>query len=175
VTAEARGTTRPWVRRLVWAVAAAVVALVLAWGGAALAQTGGGPSGPTLEVFVIQATRTDAASSIDPQLRDLPTRQQPFDRYNVYKLVDHQRFALGEGKPVAYALVNGRTLDVSLGGVTRSDAGEARYQLATQILQRGKDAFLRGLQVTASANQPFYVGGQSFQGGTLFVELVVRP
>ena len=167
-----RGTARPWVRRLVWAIAAAVLALVLAWGGAALAQPGGGP---TLEVFVIQATRTDAAASVDPQLRDLPTRQQPFDRYNVYKLLDHQRFALGDGKPVAYALVNGRTLDVSLGGVTRSDAGEARYQLATQIGQRGKDAFLKGLQVTASANQPFYVGGQSFQGGTLFVELVVRP
>jgi len=172
VTGEPRA--RAWLRRLAWAIAAAVLAIVLAWGGAALAQ-GGSPNGPTLEVFVIQATRTDASASVDPQLRDLPTRQQPFDRYNVYKLLDHQRFALGEGKSVAYALVNGRTLDVSLGGVTQSDAGEARYQIATQILQRGKDAFLKSLHVTASANQPFYVGGQSFQGGTLFVELVVRP
>jgi hypothetical protein len=160
-------------------VSRAAGALALALGGFTLASGGAArgdePQGPVLEIFVIQATRTDAAGSVDPELKDLPTRQQPFDRFNVYKLVDHQRFSIGSGKPVAYSLVNGRTLDVSLGGVTRSDAGESRYQLATQIGQRGKDAFLKGLQVTASANQPFYVGGQSFQGGTLFVELVVRP
>jgi hypothetical protein len=152
---------------LVGLVAAAVVA-----GGHARAES----TPAALEVLVIHATRTDAASAIDPQLRDLPqlTKEQPFARYNVYRLLDRKRFSLEGGRPIAYDLVNGRTLRVTLGGVIRSGGGEPRFQLETQIGQAGKDAFLKGLQVTASANQPFFVGGQSYQGGTLFLELVVR-
>jgi len=30
------------------------------------------------------------------------------------------------------------------------------------------------LDVTATEGEPFFVGGQSYQGGTLFLELVVR-
>jgi hypothetical protein len=132
---------------------------------------------PTLELIVIHATKTDAETSIDPQLRDLPhlTKQQPFIRYNVYKQLDRQQFQLEAGRPVSYALVNGRTLRLTLASITLADAGESRYQLETQIGEPGKDAFLKGLQVTAGANQPFFVGGQSYQGGTLFLELVVRP
>jgi len=60
------------------------------------------------------------------------------------------------------------------------DAGtrEKRYQLDTQILSpgdTGKAPFLKA-QVTASANEPFWVWSkESFQGGTLLLELVVRP
>ena len=45
---------------------------------------------PTLEVAVIHALHTDGGTSIDPALKDLPqlTRDQPFVRYNVYKLLD---------------------------------------------------------------------------------------
>lgn len=56
-----------------------------------------------------------------------------------------------------------------------SDAGEHRYQLQAQISESGKADYLKGLHVTASENQAFFVGGQSYQGGTLFLELVVRP
>jgi hypothetical protein len=31
------------------------------------------------------------------------------------------------------------------------------------------------LQVTTSENEPFFVGGQSYNGGVLFLELLVRP
>jgi hypothetical protein len=34
---------------------------------------------------------------------------------------------------------------------------------------------LKDLHVTAGANQPFFVGGQQYEGGVLFLELVVRP
>jgi hypothetical protein len=149
-------------------------ALAGAAGGVAQAQPGA--RGPTIELVVIHALHTDGAGSIDPKLRDLPqlTSEQPFTRYNVYRLVDRQQFPLEAGKPVSYGLVNGGTLRLSLDGVTQPDSGGRRYQLGAQIGRAGKD-FLRGLQVTASANQPFFVGGQSYQGGTLFVEMVVRP
>jgi hypothetical protein len=150
----------------------AVLAAGVAAGGHARAEA----STAAIEILVIHATRTDAAGAVDPQLRDLHqlTREQPFARYNVYRLLDRRRFSLEAGRPIAYDLVNGRTLHVALDGVTHSDGGDSRFQLETQIGQAGKDAFLKGLQVTASPNQPFFVGGQSYQGGTLFLELVVR-
>jgi hypothetical protein len=55
------------------------------------------------------------------------------------------------------------------------DKNERRYQVDAQIGDPGKPAFLKSLHVTASENEPFFVGGQSYRGGTLFVELVVRP
>ena len=99
--------------------------------------------------------------------------EQPFARYNVFRLLDRKQFRLAGPKPVSYALVNGRTIQVALEGM--SDAGERRYQLEAQISELGKADFLKGLHVTASENQAFFVGGQSYQGGTLFLELVVRP
>jgi hypothetical protein len=135
-----------------------------------------GAAGPSLEVSVIHAMHSDGGVSIDPQLRDLPqlTRDQPFVRYNVYRLLDRKQFHLEEGKPVGENLANGRSLQVVLEGVAAA-ANEKRYQLQTQIGEPGKKAFLRSLEVTASANQPFFVAGQSYQGGTLFLELVIRP
>jgi hypothetical protein len=134
------------------------------------------PAGPSLEVSVIYATRADGGGSIDPQLRDLPqlTRDQPFVRYNVYRLLDRRQFRLEENKPIAEALANGRSLQVVLEG-TAADAGEKRYRVQAQIAEPGKKAFLRSLEVTASANEPFFVAGQNYHGGTLFLELVIRP
>jgi hypothetical protein len=153
---------------------AALVALLLVLGVApGLAVAAG--QGPSLEVSVIHATRTDGGVSIDPQLRDLPDlTKEPFARYNVYRLLDRKQFRLDEGKPVAQELANGRSLQVVLDGMA-ADAGEKRYRIQAQIGEPGKKAFLRSLQVTAGANQPFFVAGQSYQGGTLFLELVVRP
>ncbi len=159
-------------------VRAGLGVLALAAAAASAAPAVAGPTrSPTLEVLVIHATRTDAGTSIDPQLRDLPhlSKQEPFARYNVYRLVERQQFSLEAGRPVTYALVNGRTLQLTLDSVTQPAPGSWRYQLETQIAEAGKDAFLKGLQVTAGANQPFFVGGQSYQGGTLFLELVIRP
>jgi hypothetical protein len=137
---------------------------------------GAAPAGPSLEVSVIQATYVDGGASIDPQLRDLPqlTRDQPFVRYNVYRLLDRRQFRFEEGKPVIEALANGRSLQVVLEG-TSVEGTEKRYRVQTQIADPGKKAFLRSLEVTASANEPFFVAGQSYRAGTLFLELVVRP
>jgi hypothetical protein len=148
------------------------VALAAA-GGAARAA--GPAKGPALELSVILATRTDGGASVDPQLRDMPPlTKEPFVRYNAYRLLSRERFVLETGKPVVSSLANGRTLRVAVDEGT-DDAGEKRYRMDAQIAEPGKKAYLRSLQVTASENEPFFVGGQSYQGGTLFLELVVRP
>jgi hypothetical protein len=131
---------------------------------------------PSLQVTVIHAMISDASGSIDPLLRDLPQlgRDQPFVRYNVYKLLDRKELALDPGKPAVTALPNGRVLQVTL----VDEVGEGpsrRFHVRAEIGEPGKTAFLKLLEVTASPNEPFFVGGQSYQGGTLFLELAVRP
>jgi hypothetical protein len=135
------------------------------------------PKGPNIELTIIHATYVDGGASIDARLPRLPdlTKSEPFTHYNVFRLLDRKQLPLEAGKPVAYALVNGRNVAVTLGGVSQGDAGEKRYQLEAHIGEPGKAAYLKGLQVTLGENQAFYVGGQSFQGGTLFLELVVLP
>lgn len=129
-----------------------------------------------VEVTVIHALRTDGSTSIDPRLRDLPqlTHQQPFLRYNTYRFVDRQDLPLEPGRPVADPLVNGRTLQVTLIDVAQLGK-DRRFHVRAAIDEPGKQAFLKLLEVTAGANEPFFVAGQSYAGGTLFLELVVRP
>jgi len=133
--------------------------------------------GPNIELTIIHATYVDGGASIDSRLPRLPglTSSEPFTHYNVFRLLDRKQLPLETGKPVAYALVNGRNVAVTLGSVSQGDAGEKRYQLEAHIGEPGKAAYLKGLQVTLGENQAFYVGGQTFQGGTLFLELVVLP
>jgi len=122
-------------------------------------------------VSVIQASRTDAgAGSVDPRIgSDLPHARAPFNAYNVFKLLDRKLFPLDASTPVTYALANGRTLMVGLDGVS-DDAGERRYAMHAQI-----NDYLQGLKVVVSAREPFWLGGQSYDGGTLLIELKVLP
>jgi hypothetical protein len=134
--------------------------------------------GPTLEITVIHAAHSDAGASIDPALRDLPqlTHDEPFVRYNVYKMIERAEQPLETGKPDTYGIVNGRTLQLTLVDVTTT-AGphpERRFHVRAAIGEPGKQDFLKLLEVTAGEGQPFFVGGQSYQGGTLFLELVIR-
>jgi hypothetical protein len=158
---------------MVWGVGG--IALFASTPSAERLARAGAPAGPRVELSVIHASSSDAGGSVDPRLRDLPqlTRDQPFVRYNVYRLLDRTELPLERGKPSPYALVNGRTLQVTLTDVTQ-DKGEKRYHVRVEIGEPGKQAFLKLLEVTASANDPFFVAGQSYQGGTLFLELVMR-
>lgn len=144
----------------------------------ALGATGDAAAGkaPSLEVTVIQATNSDAGAAIDPLLHDLPqlSRDQPFVRYNVYRVLGRTDLLLDAGKAAVSLLPNGRMLQVTL--VEEVGDGPARrFHVRAEIGEPGKKAFLKALEVTASPNEPFFVGGQSFQGGTLFLELAVRP
>ena len=136
----------------------------------------GSPGRPAVEVSVIQATRTDGSASMDPQLPDLPAHahEQPFLRFNTFRLLDRKQLPIEPGKPVTDPLVNGRTLQVTLLDVT-DRGGEKRFHLRAAIDEPGKQALLKLLEVTAGGNEPFFVGGPGFRGGTLLLEIVVRP
>jgi hypothetical protein len=150
------------------------LAALCAGGSVARAETA--PHSSVVEVTVIHASRSDGGGSIDPQLRDLPqlTRQQPFLRYNVYRLIDRRTLPLEERKVVTDPLVNGRTLQITLLDVVERGA-DRRFHMRAAIDEPGKQAFLKLLEVTAGVNEPFFVAGQSYEGGTLFLEIVVHP
>lgn len=162
-------------RRTVLLGAVAAGALASVGMGAAWAA---GAQAPHVEVSVIHATKMPGAPSVDPQLRGLPqlTKQEPFVRYNVFRLLDRQTLAFDKGRTATYALVDGRTLQVTLvDGTGDRSKKDDRYHLRAEIAGLGKKEFLKLLEVSAGANEPFFVGGQSYKNGTLFLELVVRP
>jgi len=171
-------------RRLV-AAALVVSGLALAAIGTVGAARAASSHTPTLEVTVIHATAGDAGLAIDPQLKELSpatVQQAPFVRFSAYRLLQRKPFALVGNQAVTLLLPNGRTLQATLTGVSVAvkDGGpsEKRYQLEAQIVaaaDSGATSFLRSLQVTVSENEPFFVGGQSYRGGTMFIELNVRP
>jgi hypothetical protein len=154
------------------AIAATLLALLVAVGVVGRTALAATARGPAIEITVIHASTSDGGGSIDPLLADLPqlTRDQPFVRYNVYKVLERKEFPLALGKPAVSALPNGRTLQATL-----VDHGDRLFHVRAEIGEPGKKAFLKLLEVTASGNEPFFVGGQSYEGGTLFLELVVRP
>jgi hypothetical protein len=158
------------------AVFAALVLGIALWGAGGGAALAAGPHGPALEITVIHALRSDAGGSIDPLLRDLPqlARDAPFDRYNVYRVLERKEVPLEVNRPVSSGLPNGRVLQVTLVEPSVEGVGR-RFHVRAEIGEPGKKAFLKLLEVTASGNEPFFVGGQSYGGGTLFLELVVRP
>jgi hypothetical protein len=169
----ARPAARPTRRFILGIWASVLVAVVSGLSGhRALAA---GPHGPTIEITVIHAMSSDAGGAIDPLLRDLPqlTREQPFVRYNVYRVLERKELPLEADRPAAIGLPNGRLLQVTL--VDQAAEAARRFHVRAEIGEPGKKAFLKLLEVTASGNEPFFVGGQSYEGGTLFLELVVRP
>lgn len=130
------------------------------------------PSHATVEVMVLHATQQPGAGSIDPQIGNLPQlKKPPFSAYNTYKLLDRKALPLDKGKPVTYGMVNKRTLQITLEDVM----ADRRYRVAAAINQPGGGAYLKLLEVTAAANETFFVAGQSYQGGILVIGFTMKP
>ena len=52
---------------------------------------------------------------------------------------------------------------------------DGRYKVRAAINRPNKADYLPLLQVVASAGDPFFVAGQTYQGGTLVVGVIVDP
>ncbi len=130
------------------------------------------PSTVSALIMVMHATQADGGGSIDPGIGDMPQlKKPPFSAYNTYKLLDKKVLPLEKGKPVTHGLITGRTVQVTLLDVTP----DHRFHVGAAINQPGGQAFLKLLEVNASANEPFFVAGQSYQGGTLVLGITIKP
>ena len=123
-------------------------------------------STPT-EVMVLHATQT-ASPSVDPRIGKMPQlAKPPFSSFNTYKLLDKKTLGVEKSKPSSYSLPNGRTLQVSV-----EPAGGA-FKVSASISQERGD-FKKLFEVTAAKGEPFFVAGQSFEGGKLVIALTVK-
>ncbi len=116
------------------------------------------------EVTVVLAN--EAEGVIDPSLADMPALSRPpFNAYRSMRVLSRNPIVLASGRATDVQLPNGRQLRLELQN-TRADG---RYRVRVSIRREGEADWLPLLQVIASPRHPFFVSGQSFQGGTLVI------
>ena len=122
------------------------------------------------EVLVILAK--EEAGQIDPQLAKMTAlRRPPFNSFRSMKILSRPKLKLTPGKDALVSLPNGRRMKLTLLRV-RPDG---RYKVKAAINRPDKSDYLPLLQVVASPGDPFFVAGQTYQGGTLVVGVIVDP
>ncbi len=122
------------------------------------------------EVLVVLAK--EEAGEIDPQLKKLTAlRRPPFNAFRSMKILSRPKLTLVPGKDAVVSLPNGRRVKLTLLRVMP----DGRYKVRAAINRPNKADYLPLLQVVASAGDPFFVAGQTYQGGTLVVGVIVDP
>ncbi len=116
------------------------------------------------EVVVILAK--EEAGSIDPSLSDIAALSRaPFNAFRTMRVLERSREQLRVAVDRDIELPNGRTLRIRLQRVMP----DGRYRVRVSINRPDADAYLPLLQVVASPGDPFFVAGQSHDGGTLVI------
>jgi hypothetical protein len=124
------------------------------------------------EVMVLHATMVPGAGSIDPAIGKMPQLQKPpFSVFNTYRLLDKKVIPLELGKTGPYTLPNGRVLQVTFANPTQ----DKRFHIQVAINQPGGNAYLKLLELTAGANETFFVAGQPYKDGVLVLGITLRP
>jgi hypothetical protein len=113
------------------------------------------------EVTVVLAK--EAEGEYDAKLKQLPALQKPpFNGFKSMKVLSTTPVELGADKTPSVALPNGRSLQLKL----LENMADGRHKVQIAIKQEGKPDKL--ITVVASG-EPFFVAGQSFEGGTLVI------
>jgi hypothetical protein len=124
------------------------------------------------EVMVLHASMVPGPGSIDPAIGRMPQLQKPpFSVFNTYRLLDKKVIPLEVGKTGPYTLPNGRVLQVTFANPTQ----DKRFHIQVAINQPGGNALLKLLEVTAGANETFFVAGQPYNNGVLVLGITLRP
>lgn len=115
------------------------------------------------EVLVILAK--EEPGDFDAKLKQMPALQKaPFSTYKSMKVLSTNNVAVSDAQAALVELPNGRTLQLKL--LERMPDGRNKVQVS--INRPGKTDYLPLLTVIVSS-EPFFVAGQSYQGGTLVI------
>ena len=161
--------------RRVGSIAIALCMLLLSGAAAAQGSTlvrSDRPASSSVPAEVLVVLAKEEQGKIDPQLKQLTAlRRPPFNSFRSMKILSRPKLTLTPGKDAFVSLPNGRRLKLTLLRVMP----DGRYKVRAAINRPNKADYLPLLQVVASAGDPFFVAGQSYQGGTLVVGVTVDP
>jgi hypothetical protein len=140
--------------------------------GSSLVRSDRAPSTSSVPAEVLVVLAKEEPGEIDPQLKKLTAlRRPPFNSFRSMKILSQPKLKLTPGKDALVSLPNGRRVKLTLLRVMP----DGRYKVRAAINRPDKADYLPLLQVVASAGDPFFVAGQTYQGGTLVVGVIVDP
>jgi hypothetical protein len=119
-----------------------------------------------LPAKVLVVLAKEEPGPVDPALRDEPAlRRPPFNAFRSMEILEKPEVRLQVGHPSELTLPNGRKLQLTVERVMP----DGRFRVKVSINRPNQSDYLPLLQVVASPGDPFFVAGQSHQGGTLVV------
>ena len=128
------------------------------------------------EVMVLHGTNDN--SGIDPKIGKVPALSKPpFSSYNSYKLLERTATPLEHGKAAQLTLPTKRELRIVFKDVIepQKQGDPRRYVITASIQKADGKSFLPLVEVNAKAGETFWVGGQEFNEGSLFIGIKVNP
>jgi hypothetical protein len=134
------------------------------------------PVSISAEVMILHGTNNN--TGIGPGLGKIPALSKaPFTSYNSWTLLAQSKPQLDKGKDVPVALPTGRELRIVYKDVLQPQkpGDPLRYVIAASILKPDGKSFLPLVEVNAQAGEMFFVGGQEYKGGSLFIGIKVSP
>jgi hypothetical protein len=133
------------------------------------------PAAISSDVMVLHATND--SSGTDPKLlQKLPALSKPpFSSYNSYKLLTHSAQPLARGLSSLFNLPTGRQLQLVYKDVLppKKQGLHPRYLVSASIQSPAGKSFLPLVEVKANPGEWFWVGGQEYHGGTLFIGIKI--
>jgi hypothetical protein len=121
------------------------------------------------EVVVLHATMAPGPGSVPPGMPQLT--KPPFSVFNTYRILDKKIISLPIGGTGPFTLPNSRVLQVTF----LNQTPDKRFHIQVAINQPGGNAYLKLLEVTAGANETFFVAGQPYKGGILVLGITLKP
>ena len=152
-------TQRSWSSAAWWATA--LTAFALLSGATSRAHAQDAKVSGTVTVILAK----EPEGEYDAELKKLPALQKaPFNSFKSMKVLSTAQVELTADTTPTVGLPNGRTLQLKL--VEKMPDG--RHKVQVSINRAGKQDYLPLLTVIASG-EPFFVAGQSHDGGTLVI------
>lgn len=149
-------------RRALWTVLATVA--LGAAGAAGHASVAQAQDGVSSQVLIVLASEDEG--TVDPALRNEPALgRPPFNSFRSMKILEKPQVRLRKGRPETVDLPNERKLRIEL----QQKLPDGRFRVKVSINRPDENDYLPLLTVIASPGDPFFVAGQSYQGGTLVI------